>query len=55
MAQILVIDDEKNIRVTFESLLFREGHEVVTADSHSSALEAIVYVFRTFMTFSVKS
>lgn len=39
--KILVIDDEENIRFTFESFLFDEGYEVSTAKDHSAALLAI--------------
>lgn len=38
---MLVIDDEESIRYTFKSLLSREGHEVITAEDYSSALEVI--------------
>lgn len=38
MARILVIDDEENIRFTFESFLSDEGHEVTTAGDYDEAL-----------------
>ncbi|NCU32954.1 MAG: response regulator, partial [Candidatus Moranbacteria bacterium] len=38
MAKILVVDDEKSIRSTFEIFLSKEGHDVVTADDVSSAI-----------------
>lgn len=41
MANILVIDDEKNIRFTMNEFLKNEGHEVYTADDAFSALELL--------------
>ncbi|MCF6158952.1 MAG: sigma-54-dependent Fis family transcriptional regulator [wastewater metagenome] len=40
-AKILVIDDEENIRFTFESFLFDEGFEVATAKNYDEALDAL--------------
>jgi PAS domain S-box-containing protein len=39
--KILVIDDEKSIRVTFEAFLTEYGYEVLTAEDYASALELI--------------
>ncbi len=41
MAKILVVDDEKSIRTTFELFLRQSGHEVLTADSVNSAIDII--------------
>ncbi|MEM5786038.1 MAG: response regulator [Syntrophobacteraceae bacterium] len=38
-ANILVIDDEESIRFSFRRFLATEGHNVVTADGYSKALE----------------
>lgn len=40
-AKILIIDDEKSIRYTFEKFLSNEGHAVVTAKDHNEALDCI--------------
>jgi len=40
-AGILVVDDEKSIRLTFESFLADEGHEVATARDYEEALKQI--------------
>ena len=40
-AKILVIDDEESIRFTFKSFLSREGHEILTAEDYSTAIEII--------------
>ena len=39
MARILVVDDEKSIRSTFEIFLSKEGHDVVTAEDVGSAVK----------------
>jgi PAS domain S-box-containing protein len=39
--KILVIDDEESIRFTFKTFLSNEGHEVLTAEDYTSALEVI--------------
>jgi DNA-binding NtrC family response regulator len=41
MANILVIDDEKNIRFTMNEFLKEDGHDVYTADDAFSALEIL--------------
>ncbi|MFA5675543.1 MAG: response regulator, partial [Christensenellales bacterium] len=38
MSKILVVDDEKSIRVTLSEFLKRAGYEVVSADNAESAL-----------------
>lgn len=40
-SKILVIDDEESTRVTFKFFLTNEGHEVLTAEGYTSALEII--------------
>ncbi len=40
-AKILVIDDEENIRFTFESFLLDEGYDVATAEDYQEALAKI--------------
>jgi len=40
-AKILVIDDEENMRSTFEEILTREGHEVFASENYHSALKII--------------
>lgn len=39
--KVLVVDDEKNIRILLEEELKDEGYDVVTADSGAAALEMI--------------
>ncbi len=41
MAKILIIDDEENIRFTFEDFFSDEGYEVATAINYDDALEMI--------------
>lgn len=41
MARILVVDDEKSIRLTFSKILEREGYTVETAEDFSTAIEAM--------------
>jgi DNA-binding NtrC family response regulator len=38
---ILVIDDEKSIRVTFKNFLAAEGYEVYTAEQYDEALDLL--------------
>ena len=38
MTRILVVDDEKNMRVTLADILRDEGHEVTTADCGEAAV-----------------
>ncbi|MEL6548580.1 MAG: response regulator, partial [Myxococcota bacterium] len=38
MAQVLIVDDEQSLREVLETLLSREGHDVVTAPDVRSAL-----------------
>lgn len=40
-AQIMVVDDEQNIRLTLSTLLMRAGYSVVTASSGEDALETL--------------
>ena len=40
-ASILVVDDEKNIRLLLQELLVEEGHRVLTADNGQTALTLI--------------
>ena len=40
-SKILVIDDEENMRFTFEEILARDGHEVFASDNYHSALKII--------------
>jgi DNA-binding response OmpR family regulator len=40
-AAILVVDDEKNIRLLLQELLVEEGHRVLTADTGQTALTLI--------------
>ena len=40
-ASILVVDDEKNIRLLLQELLVEEGHRVLTADNGQIALTLI--------------
>ena len=44
-AKILVIDDEKSIRFTFETFLTDEGHSVVSAASYREALTRLSETF----------
>jgi len=39
--KILIIDDEEGIRISFQSFLSEEGHEVITAEDYDSAMKAI--------------
>lgn len=39
MARILVVDDEKNIRITLNEFLQDDGHTVLTAEDAFAALE----------------
>ena len=41
MARILVVDDEKNIRITLSEFLKDGGHEVATAEDAFVALEIL--------------
>jgi len=41
MAKILVVDDEKNIRVLYKEELEREGYNVITAADAKEALEIL--------------
>jgi DNA-binding NtrC family response regulator len=41
IAKILVADDEADFRTTLESVLLNEGHQVVTAEDGSSAINAL--------------
>lgn len=41
MPKILIVDDEKSIRLTFSKFLSNEGYEVVSAENVTKALEAI--------------
>ncbi len=41
MARVLVVDDERGIRVTFDAFLAGEGHEVFTAESVEKAKEVL--------------
>jgi len=41
MAKILVVDDEKNIRITLSEFLKDNGHKVVTAEDAFTALEIL--------------
>jgi len=41
MAKILIIDDEENIRFTFEDFFLEEGYEVATARDYGDALKMI--------------
>ncbi len=41
MANILVVDDEKSIRITFKAFLSKENHTVSLADSASHAFDII--------------
>lgn len=40
-AKILVIDDEEDLRSTFESFLLREGYEVASAENYEKAVNII--------------
>jgi two-component system, NtrC family, response regulator HydG len=40
-SQVLIVDDEKSIRVGFKALLSEEGYEVITAKDYDSAVKAI--------------
>ena len=42
MKRILVVDDDANIRLIFQTMLNREGYDVVTASSGIQALELIL-------------
>ena len=41
MAKVLVVDDERNLRVLYQRELEREGHQVVSAASAREGLELI--------------
>ncbi len=41
IANILIVDDEKSIRITFESFLASAGYQVATASDYSDALNSI--------------
>ena len=41
MARILVIDDEKDVRVTVKEVLVRAGYEVETADNGREGIEKL--------------
>lgn len=41
MSRILVVDDERNVLTSFQKLLGKEGHEVVTARSGEQALSLL--------------
>ena len=41
MARILVVDDDKSVRLAIQMLLEHEGHDVVVADGGRHGLEAI--------------
>lgn len=41
MTKILIVDDEKSIRKTFEAFLTKEGYEVVTAENVDLAIKEI--------------
>jgi len=41
MAKVLIIDDEENIRFTFEDFFSDEGYEVATAEDYDDALKMI--------------
>ena len=41
MAKLLVVDDEKNLRLVVQKELSRQGHEVETASDGEDAWEAI--------------
>jgi nitrogen regulation protein NR(I) len=41
MSRILVVDDERNVLTSFQKLLGKQGHEVVTARSGEQALSAL--------------
>jgi DNA-binding NtrC family response regulator len=41
MSRILVVDDEHNVLTSFQKLLGREGHEVLTASSGEQALQLL--------------
>ncbi|MHC4140144.1 MAG: response regulator, partial [Planctomycetota bacterium] len=41
MAKVLIIDDEENIRLTFEDFFSDEGYEVATAEDYDDALKMI--------------
>jgi DNA-binding NtrC family response regulator len=42
MKRILVVDDDANIRLIFQTMLNRDGYEVVTASSGIQALELLL-------------
>jgi CheY-like chemotaxis protein len=42
MKRILVVDDDANIRLIFQTMLRRSGHDVVTASSGIQALEMLL-------------
>jgi PAS domain S-box-containing protein len=41
MAHVLVVDDEKGIRITLQAFLERDGHEVKIAEDSASALDLL--------------
>jgi DNA-binding response OmpR family regulator len=38
---VLVVDDERDLRVTYERLLRRQGHQVIQADSRHEGLSIV--------------
>ena len=40
MAKLLVVDDEKNLRLVVQKEMTRQGHDVETADDGEAAWEA---------------
>ncbi|MBE0635000.1 response regulator, partial [Candidatus Bipolaricaulota bacterium] len=42
MARILIVDDEKSIRMTLAEFIREDGHEVFTASDAMQALELLV-------------
>lgn len=41
MAKVLVIDDEKDVRITLGEILRRDGHEIVLAENGQEGLEKL--------------
>ncbi len=41
MSSILVVDDEKSIRYTFEIFMSKEGYDVFTAENVAQAIELV--------------
>src|SRR5437879_1396126 len=50
MARLLVVDDNKNMRVTLGIILRREGHEVAEAETGEAALEKLSEGFDLVLT-----